>query len=500
MNKYKKYTLWLIFAITILKLFAAAMVGLGNDEVYYWTYALFPDWSHFDHPPMVGIMLQFFTLNLKFDSEVALRLGSILFGGLTTWVLFLLIAKISNQKAAWIGSILYNSSIYTGIISGWMVMPDSYLVLFWTSSLLFLSRSVTEAPNSKTGLYFMYFAIFAGLAMLSKYHSVILWGGAGLYIMLYNRAWFQSIYLYLSIIITGILFSPVVYWNVTTSYSSFAFHSERVGFFDGGLRLDYFGLEIFGEVIYQNPFVYILILVSLIAYFKGYNFINPSKARLLLLIALPMIAVFWGISIFHRTLPHWTGPAFINLIILSAVYIEKRSKKVLNTISLLAFALFIFVIVGGVSVINFYPGTISPFTEKNKLGKGDVTLDMFGWEQIQTRLKSAIDEDGALFIASKWYPAAHIDYYVATPNNWKLITIGPIKDTHKYEQISNLRGNIKPGDSAYFLTFSNYYKNPNEIYKSKFASIGLVDSFQVFRFGAPVKNIELYKLNSFIPD
>ncbi len=84
MNKYKKYTISLILVISLLKIFAAYMVGLGNDEVYYWTYALYPDWSHFDHPPMIGLMLQFFTLDLFFENELALRLGSIVFGGFTS--------------------------------------------------------------------------------------------------------------------------------------------------------------------------------------------------------------------------------------------------------------------------------------------------------------------------------------------------------------------------------------------------------------------------------
>ena len=54
----------------IIKSIPASMIELGNDEVYYWTYALFPDWSHFDHPPMVGITIQLFTLNLTFDIRI----------------------------------------------------------------------------------------------------------------------------------------------------------------------------------------------------------------------------------------------------------------------------------------------------------------------------------------------------------------------------------------------------------------------------------------------
>lgn len=54
MNKVSSYRnpLWLLLAVSALtRLLTAAFTGLGNDEVYYINYALYPDLSHFDHPP-----------------------------------------------------------------------------------------------------------------------------------------------------------------------------------------------------------------------------------------------------------------------------------------------------------------------------------------------------------------------------------------------------------------------------------------------------------------
>ncbi|HSG68384.1 MAG TPA: hypothetical protein VK994_06745, partial [Bacteroidales bacterium] len=58
----------LILLSLIVRGFLAAFLEFGNDEVYYWTYALYPDLSHFDHPPMVGFLIQLSTLDLLFDS------------------------------------------------------------------------------------------------------------------------------------------------------------------------------------------------------------------------------------------------------------------------------------------------------------------------------------------------------------------------------------------------------------------------------------------------
>jgi hypothetical protein len=52
-KSYTKPVLYLIGINIIIKLMLAPLLELGNDEVYYWTYLLRPDWNFFDHPPMV---------------------------------------------------------------------------------------------------------------------------------------------------------------------------------------------------------------------------------------------------------------------------------------------------------------------------------------------------------------------------------------------------------------------------------------------------------------
>ncbi|MCK5702916.1 MAG: hypothetical protein KAI29_17255, partial [Cyclobacteriaceae bacterium] len=92
----KKTLLILVIVSTIVRIIIAASLELSVDEVYYWTYALYPDWSHFDHPPMVGLVIQFFSLNLLFDSELALRLGAIVFSIFNTLIIYSIGKFIKN--------------------------------------------------------------------------------------------------------------------------------------------------------------------------------------------------------------------------------------------------------------------------------------------------------------------------------------------------------------------------------------------------------------------
>ena len=101
----KQKLVLLIIISTIIRLVVGSQIQLGNDEVYYWTYARYPDWSHFDHPPMVGFFEQIFSLNLFFDSELALRLGFIVSGSLSTWLLFLIGKEVKDERTGLLAAI-----------------------------------------------------------------------------------------------------------------------------------------------------------------------------------------------------------------------------------------------------------------------------------------------------------------------------------------------------------------------------------------------------------
>ena len=122
---YQKKLGWLIVITLVVKIFLSFFIELGNDEVYYYTYAIQPDWNHFDHPPMVGWMIRLSTLNLSWLSDLSLRLGSIICSFLASILIFETGAIIKNERAGFIAALLYNLSIYTSIIAGLFVLPDS---------------------------------------------------------------------------------------------------------------------------------------------------------------------------------------------------------------------------------------------------------------------------------------------------------------------------------------------------------------------------------------
>ena len=222
-----KVLIGLMAVSAVIRGVLATSLELGNDEVYYWTYALYPDWSHYDHPPMVGWVIQLFSLNLLFDSEFFIRLASIIIMTANTYIIYRIGKDLRDAQAGLYAALLYTASVYAFVITGIFIMPDTPLMLFWLLAFwmaiqFFGNETVLRQARRPTCLLF--FGLFAGLAMLSKYSGVFLWVGMGVYILVFSRKELKNPYLYLSLLISAICCIPILYWNVQNHFVSFAFH------------------------------------------------------------------------------------------------------------------------------------------------------------------------------------------------------------------------------------------------------------------------------------
>jgi hypothetical protein len=503
----KKDTLLLCLIIAInliIKAIPAGLLELGNDEVYYWTYALFPDWSHFDHPPMVGFLIQLFSLNLSLHGELFIRLGALILSSVNILILFFLVKRIYSRQSAWFAVLMYISSFYFNIISGLFILPDSPQVFFVLLSLFFMLPSITsDNPTKRDSFNILIFGLFTGLAFLSKYHSLFLWFGAGLYILFHNRIWLKNPALYVSVLITLILMTPVFYWNYQNHFISFTFHENRIGLFNNHLNLISFLQFNLGQIFYQNPILFIIYTLTLIKIAGNMKHGIKGKNLLLLYCGLPLILVFTLFSFFHSTLPHWTGPAFICLLILSSEYLAamfaKRRKRVIRTLSA-SVVLFLFVMLAG--TLQIKKGIIDLKTDHGSVypGKNDFTLDMYGWKQAgekfsQFLIKEGITDDEhsrVVIISDNWFPAAHIDYYIAHPLGIRLVALGSIQKIHKYYWINKTR-KLKYTDRIFYLTDSRNYHGP-EKFKNCFKEIIPADTLVIDRNQKPVKYVYIYDM------
>lgn len=498
----RKMMFWLLAISAIVRAVLAAWLEFGNDEVYYWTYALYPDWSHFDHPPMVGWVIQLFSLNLLLDSEFFIRLASVVFMTANTYIIYRIGKDIKDAQTGFYAALLFTASIYAFVITGIFIMPDTPLMLFWL--LAFWMAAKAEKKQN-----LVLFGLFAGLAMLSKYSGVFLWVGMGLYILIFNRKQLKNPYLYISLLLSALCCLPILYWNLQNGFISFTFHSERVG--GGAINISTFGTELAGEFFYNNPVIFVLAVMAVIAAFKKKIDMDRPTLRLVLCTALPLILVFLGFSLTRPTLPHWNAPAYILLIILIANMMSSKHpnqggcfkipKGILAALSVMLFV----VVVGSIEIkTGFIP--LDRHTEPEKLGRDDFTLDMYGWKQLEQKFAALREEkiaEGVMqaedgIVADEWFPLANLDYYVARPLDMKVMGVGWPHNLHKYLWINEERGGFKKGESYWFLSDSHYFKNPEALYPSGFESIQPIDTLTIERCGKPAKNFFVYACKGLI--
>ena len=76
-------------------------------------------------------------------------------------------------------------------------------------------------------------------------------------------------------------------------------------------------------------------------------------------------------------------------------------------------------------------------------------------------------------LATRWFPAAHLDYYVARPNGTVVKTMGPIEKTHKYGQITEKRGGITLSEPFYYIESSRFRRNSGNRSLDTFLSLGV---------------------------
>jgi hypothetical protein len=491
----------LIFFAAIAKIIAAPFLELGNDEVYYWTYALQLDFNHFDHPPLVGFLIRASTLNMHWVSELSMRMGAIISASLGCYFIFKTTTVLSNERAGFYAAILYQAGVYTGFIAGFFILPDSAQLIFWTASLYVMSLLLFRNKEKQIG-YWIILGLLIGLATLSKVHGLFLWAGFGAYLLFTKPKQVFSVSFILAASITLVCIAPIVYWNVVYDFITYRFHSERVT--HTGIDTASFTTEIIGEFLYHNPLVYILMIAAVIG-FKKITFQHKNSGSWLLWMSIPLILIFWTVALFNPTLPHWSGPAFIPLMILAGIYIDQQ--KVSWPVYLLRISLgFVFtIILALVVIVQKYPGNFGS-QQQNNLGEYCPTLDLSGWKDFSTSFKTIAAQDQSnnlmgiapSIIVGKWFPAGHLEFYTSRTTGLPLIGVGPLQDIHKFAWLNKQRPALTLGADAYCIVPSNVPFDVIKAYAQYFKTIDTPVVIDQKRSGVVVRCFLVYRLRNCI--
>lgn len=246
------YLLVFLLAINIFKIFVAPYFPLIGDEAYYWLWSRHLDLSYVDHPPMIAYVNYALTV-LFGNSEFAIRLCAILIVFLVSIIIYLTGKELSGQRAGALAAISFNL-IPTFFGGGMFLVPQMLLFLFWSLSFyLFVIIVRSGKPN-----YWYLLGISCGLGLLSDYVMGLFFFAAALFLLINKgqRIWFTRKEPYLALLISIILFLPVIIWNLRLEFTPIHYWGGKMGLTPriGDNLLNFFGLQM---LLYTPPIFFI---------------------------------------------------------------------------------------------------------------------------------------------------------------------------------------------------------------------------------------------------
>jgi hypothetical protein len=408
--------LWcLIGAATALRLVLAGCLGPGNDEAYHDLFVAHLDWSYFDHPPMLALVASVGRVLLGAHAPVfGLRLGFVALSAGSTWLMARMTARQYSQAAGWIAAFVWNTTAYYGVAAATFALPDGPLAFFW---LLTLDRLLVALEEPRSVSPWAWVGLAWGGAMLSKYQAVFLPIATLAYLTLEPtaRPWLRRPGPYLAFVIGLAVFTPVIAWNVSHEWASFAFQGGRaLGW--SVIRPDRFAVSLATQAAYLLPWVWVPLVMVLIRELRGLpgRAYNDVSGRFLVYQAVIPLLAFGALALVQPLLPHWSLVGFLAVFpLLGRAWAKTKAARPQRFAVRLSVLASLAVAMTAVVVIH---ATTGFFQRGGRFGlglvpvTGDATLDGYGWDQVGRELqrRGLLDRPELFLFSDRWYYCGHL--------------------------------------------------------------------------------------------
>ena len=485
----------LIIVSTIVRLCWAAGMELGNDEAYHYLYTVYPDWSYFDHPPMLmWIATAGQTLCGGWLSTLSLRLGFVLLFAGSTWVLFDWVRRWFGDWSGFYATLAMNLAPYYAAAAGAFILPDGPFLFFAMLTLRALTLALFEpstdgvqlrVTSDPSGWSALPAWIGVGLAcagaMASKYHGVLLPLSTVAYVIVTPQAWrvLKTPGPYLAAILGAAGLTPVLIWNSQHHWASVAFQGGRAL----GAEFNPAGLAamVFGPIGYLLPWIWFPAMAALMLRLSRYRELKGIDRFLVCQSLLPL-GLFFCVSCVRPILPHWPLIAFVPLFpFVGAQWSANATRDPRLVRRWVGFMSVAVLMIAGLFATQARFGVIDfPWSK-------DPAREISGWESIGHELESRhlLDSPDTFLITSHWYESGQLAFSV---RNRVPVVCYNQGDARGFAYWSRPEDWI--GKNGLLVTVE---ETPNlEVYRPYFRSIELVDTFRMTRSGKPFRPVQVH--------
>ena len=492
---------FLVFLILILQ---GSLLGLSDDEAYYWVLSQIPSMGYAFHPPGVAWLIYLSSSLIPealFSSTFSVRLPAAL---LTALSLFVALHWVQNFHRKMLRATLVILSFvgFSGL--SWMVVPDNLLFLALTLLFVSTARLCKSSNSNHLNLSKMrnrdLSLLFLGslLIPLSKYSGVLAVFSSATSFLFFGQE--RNKLKPILILSLGFLIGmfPALIWNYQHNWASLLYqiHDRHVGSNLSWVRYLRFWASQF--LLAGPPLIGFTLYCLIQATGVLSNSLQKKSTRFLFLYGaiwiLPPFIVFCIQPLFSDFKIHW---AFVvwwpTVLVMAALSVDPRLWKWIRLQVVLGLSLssLIFICCHYPVIRLVYS---SVFPQKNWESKWDVTNDFYGWSELAQWMKVHLpQEDQSLSVVGSRYQTASQAYFVL--KNQHPVTFVPrsSKEFDEWPDLSVLQS--KGPDWPKLLrpvlyVMDNRYDLPPQFPESSCLSRGRLESS---RFGVPAKWIEVWR-------
>jgi len=216
----------LILSLVVFSLWRASIVfgsdvSLYIDEAQYWYWSKNLDFGYYSKPPMVALIIAA-TTSIFGDSEAFVRLGSLLFYPLSSFLVYLIGKQLFTSRVGLVAALIFISMPAISI-SSLVISTDVALFFYWALALY----AFLKALDSDSWGWWSLLGIAGGLGMQTKYTMGVFVFSALLYILFSDhKKSLINIRLWWSAVLAGAIWLPNLVWNSKHQYITFQHTSE----------------------------------------------------------------------------------------------------------------------------------------------------------------------------------------------------------------------------------------------------------------------------------
>lgn len=473
--------------------YAARVVGFGDAEALYASYALHPQPAYLDHPGLVGILARAIGGGLAPRPEDAHRVTGLL-ATLAPWVLVLVARSLGAARHAAVAAGLVVATVPELAIGLFGMTPDLLLYFAFLGAVGMAAVGLSEAPGTLRASGALVSAgALAGVAGASKVTGLLLFP-ALVFVYLADPAakrHARTPWPWAGLSAGLVVLVPVLQHQVAHGWPMLRHRlvDTQAG---AGASLRNLGALVGGQLVYVSPLLFATAVALFVDLLRRRR--EDTVTRLLFAASAFPLAALLPLCLWSRVAePHWLAPALLPLplhaarragaaIGWGARLVGRRFLAAGAALGLVAsLAVHAWVLVP--SLLRFAPASYDP--------KLDIANELFGWPAATEGVREVVGEGlRTTVVGPHWVICAQLEATLGAPGTARVGCLTEIGDDWSSW---NPRERWEKDDRVVFVTDERFPVDPAGLFPDR--NVTSVRNVATFRGGRRVRTFTITVLD-----